>query len=78
MDDAEMGNAGADLLGLPVSTTTTIKTVSNAEAATTFINGGSQGRKLGRFCIVGWSSILTSQLGHVQYSSLFRLSPLTV
>jgi hypothetical protein len=53
MGDAEMGNAGAAaLLGLPVSTTMTIKTASDAEAATTFINVGSHGRMVGRFCIV--------------------------
>jgi hypothetical protein len=44
--DAEIGDAGAaDLLGLPVSTTMTIKTARNAEAATTFV--GTHGRKLG-------------------------------
>jgi len=44
MGDAEIGDAGAtDLLGLPVSTTMTIKTASNAEAATTFINVDSHG-----------------------------------
>jgi hypothetical protein len=48
MGDAEIGDAGAaDLLGLPVSMTMTIKTASNAEAATTFINVGTHGRKLG-------------------------------
>jgi len=42
MCDAEIGDAGAaDLLGLPDSTTMTIKTASNAEAATTFTNVGS-------------------------------------
>jgi hypothetical protein len=48
MGDAEIGDAGAaDLLGLPVSTTMTIKTASNAEAATTFITVGTHGRRLG-------------------------------
>jgi hypothetical protein len=40
----DIGDAGAaDLLGLPVSTTMTIKVASNAEAATTFIDVGSHG-----------------------------------
>jgi hypothetical protein len=44
MGDAEIGDAGAaDLLGLPVSTTMTIKMASNAEAAPTLINVGSAG-----------------------------------
>jgi hypothetical protein len=48
MGDAEIGDAGAaDLLGLPVSKTMTITTASTAEAATNFINVGTQGRKLG-------------------------------
>ena len=48
MGDAEIGDAGAaDLLGLPVTTTMAIKAARNAEAATTFINVGTHGRKLG-------------------------------
>jgi hypothetical protein len=48
MGGAEIGGSGAaGLLGLPVSTTMTIETASNAEAATTFINVGTHGRKLG-------------------------------
>jgi hypothetical protein len=47
MGEAEIGDAGAaDLSGLPVSTMT-IKAASNAEAATTFINVGPHGGKLG-------------------------------
>jgi hypothetical protein len=53
MGDAEIANAGAAaLLGLPVPTKMTIKTASDAEAARTFINVGSRGRMLGKFCIV--------------------------
>jgi hypothetical protein len=48
MGDAEIGDAGAaDPLGLPVTTTMAIKAARNAEPATTFINVGTHGRKLG-------------------------------
>jgi hypothetical protein len=78
MGDAEIGNAGAaDLLGLPVSTTMTIRTASNAEAATTCINVGSHGSKLGIFCIVRWLSILILQLGRAASIPRFSVSPLT-
>ena len=50
MGDAEIAGVGAvDLLGVPVSVTMTktIKMAINAEAATTFNNVGTDGRKLG-------------------------------
>jgi hypothetical protein len=78
MGDTKIGNAGAaDLLGLPVSTTMTIKTASNAEAATIFINVGSHGSKLRIFCIARWSSILIFRLGHAASIARFSASPLT-
>jgi hypothetical protein len=77
MGDAEIGDAGAAaLLDLPVSTTMTIKTASDAEAATTFINVGSHGRMLRRFCIVRWPSILIPSLVCCSIAR-FSASPLT-